>query len=624
MALKYFFTYEGASGNFFRCELNDESFDGDETEIQGRCRITHPDADNHLTPIRGSGLFMELIATEELTFEDLVTDDERVFEVELRRNGVLIWNGWVKPDGIAFSFADHIYPLTVECTDGLGFLENNSYVQSSGDRYEGLQSGTEIIANCLLKTNLSLNINISTEIIYSGMAENQEVLSSMHFNTNRYFRDDGETIMDCKEVLESVLTVAQACIVQRNAEWWVYAPAYLAKQNTQTFKKYDALANFIGNEEVSSFLRIGSHINGAEFFHVNSNQSILVRGSLGGHRVNYKYGLEESIYQNPTFIHDGNYEDQTVDDTTTIDGWTILASPLAGSPPPPAVALQSDGAGIFVLGGISSLQFGQVMRSNAIAAFEGDRLTFEWIYTLGVTGQVFRFRVRLVGTSTTEYWLTDLGEWTTTSGTIQNFTDNGAQVTYQVSTTSLPEDGDIFVELYQPGGGSPGGFDYSVDNFKVFPTSNQEIEGENHTVQRTGTPSTIIKETQEVDNGDNETNIYFGSLYQNNETTLTSFWSRKGFVEDKPILRLLAEQTLRISQSPAREFTGDVYGYFDYLKVVQITNLAGLYMILGYEYDTFDEIISLKLLQIHTNEISDIDYKLTFDFGEVTDVTIVT
>ena len=46
-------------------------------------------------------------------------------------------------------------------------------------------------------------------------------------------------------------------------------------------------------------------------------------------------------------------------------------------------------------------------------------------------------------------------------------------------------------------------------------------------------------------------------------------------------------------------------------------------MAIEYSYDTFTNTGSQKLLELFANEIPDIDYKLTLDYGETVKPTII-
>jgi hypothetical protein len=139
--------------------------------------------------------------------------------------------------------------------------------------------------------------------------------------------------------------------------------------------------------------------------------------------------------------------------------------------------------------------------------------------------------------------------------------------------------------------------------------------GEFHTVQRLNAPSSIIKENQEVFNGDSFNIIFDGAIYKSDQVTLTEFWTRKGKLEEKNLLRISAEDDMRIQQNSVKTFTGEFYGEIPYLSIIEINNISGLFMFIEYNFDTDTNITKGKLQQFYTNEVPDLNYILTFDFG---------
>ena len=69
--LKYFFQYKNIVNDEYRCEIYNNQYFGNATEIKGRATIEKGRVKDHLEPIRGTGLSLDLEASTELTLEDL-------------------------------------------------------------------------------------------------------------------------------------------------------------------------------------------------------------------------------------------------------------------------------------------------------------------------------------------------------------------------------------------------------------------------------------------------------------------------------------------------------------------------------------------------------------------------
>ena len=72
---------------------------------------------------------------------------------------------------------------------------------------------------------------------------------------------------------------------------------------------------------------------------------------------------------------------------------------------------------------------------------------------------------------------------------------------------------------------------------------------------------------------------------------------------------------MRIQQKPIKTFTGDIFGYVPYLSIIEINNINGLFMFIEHSYDTDSNITRGKLQQFYTSEVADLDYLLTYDYG---------
>jgi len=102
-------------------------------------------------------------ANQALTFDEFVLADEFTYKTELLKNGVVIFEGYIKPDGIQQSYVNDEWLINIESTDGLGALKDLSFVQANGLHFTGKMSFYDIIKGCLDRTHLSMDINTSIE-----------------------------------------------------------------------------------------------------------------------------------------------------------------------------------------------------------------------------------------------------------------------------------------------------------------------------------------------------------------------------------------------------------------------------------------------------------------------------
>lgn len=631
MALKYYFEFTDVKEILHRCEIYKDDFVGDAIEIQGSLALTKASTEDTLEAIRGGGLKIDLEATNLLSFDDLYSENERVFSVKYIRNtSVLLFHGWLSPEGLVESFVNDTWIISLDCTDGLGFLKNLSYVENNGVPFKGKQSALEIITNCLKRTNLEQNIFTSLNIFHENMLLTENVLAETYFNSNRFVKDDrGDTFMNCDEVLRSVLELFGACITQYQGAWYIYKPNEIVNSTSLSFFAYDSdgIAKVVPKVTINFAEDLGSQINDFYPHHVNSNQQLTIDSSIGAYRINYKYGLVKSFFENldlesvtspPPLLYVNEW---TINDINNIEfpsdnrGFIFEMIPYAFPTPSTTLVLTSN-----------SFNFAQ----DNILSFN---ITYEF-YEQGISAKtIANIYCKVILTDGVDtYYLDNSGNW------INSDTFISRQISvqlrnYVIQSDKMPIAGSVSIEIYRPIRLNPQGTiaDVIISKCSFSPIDEElaDVKGENHTFEIKDNPSTKIENVKEVYNGDNPSDVFVGTIYEGDETTPTEFWYRNElFVRFIPLIRIMGEERMKMYAKPLRVFTGDVFGYVDYLSAISIDGINGvLFMPIEYDYDALTNITTLKLKQIMDEplitEIEDkIDYQLTYDYGNVVEPTI--
>lgn len=615
--LKYFFQYINGVNDEYRFEIYQTGYTGNSTEINGRAVIEKGSIKNHLDPIRGTSVSVELEADKSLTLQDLYTENELEFPVKFFRNGFLIFRGYLNPEGVYMSFVREVWKINLDCVDGLGAIDNLSFVQDNGLQFVGKMNAQDIVFYCLRRTGLLQRINTSVNIFYDDYADlpNRNIFEAVEMNADRFVKKDSDTIMSCGEVLKSVLDIFNATITQEDGEWYICRPNELYENAYVDFKKYDISNNYIQTVKKNLNKKIGDNINKFYPHHCSGNQRIQIKGSISAFRLNYKYGFISSSILNPNLEHD---------DDLNYDNWDMypmVSASLLNDPTKPS--------GVYI-NSINTFGVEKIMSSSNLFLLEDSTFQFKTDISVFGARTGLRFRVRLG-----IYYLKLDGTWTTaetnlnfTGGVSEenawNYPDNRS--TFTVNASSTPIAGNVFVEIYTPYsliGALGRSWPVLIRSVNILvntgDTSNKE--GEFHTVQRANISSNI-KENKEVFNGDSVDEFFNGAIFKTGGAELTEVWNRKNYVESKPLLRIVAEESLRISQRPAQVFSGDFYGYIPYLSVIEINGLSGKFMPLEWRYDSFSNIGTHKLLELYSGDLPDITYKFTFDYGTVVKPTI--
>lgn len=618
--LRYFFQYTGIQGDTFLCQIFKRNYLGVANEINGTANIDKGSVKDHLDSIRGTGLTLELEASLFVILDDLYTENEQDFTVKLYRNNKNIFIGFLKPDGVFQSFVNDIWTLSLDCIDGLGALSNLSFVKDSGFRFIGKMKGIDIVYYCLKRSGISLPINTSINTLYDGLTptDNLDILTKIKMNADRFFKNDSQsagdgTLMSCEEVLKSVLDIFCACITQKNGEWYIYRPNEIYFDPYVLFRRYDINNVYIGNVTVNTNSVVGSQIDNFYPHHCSGDQRIEIKGGISAFRLGYKYGFVSGLLNNPSLLHNT---------LMVYDSWTITNNSFLVNDPLDDSGLRTT---VDTYDGTIKL----LATSNVMPLLIGDIFDFKTVFKTN-GGSYFHFMVR-IGI----YYMIDNGEWTTTPTYIKYFVSRNEfsnpqtiTKTFVVRSFPLPISGNIFVEVYVPKAATPPIFTKNatsteidtVDLVNAFAGDN--TVGEFHTVARKLKISTIVKENKTVYNGDNAGIIYLGAIFKEDGITPTQTWFRRAKIESLPLLQIAASEELRIAQKPLKIFKGSVFGFIEYLSLVEINGI-GKFMPIEYSYDTANNITNMKLLELYSAEISDISYKFTNDYGTVTKPTIV-
>lgn len=639
-APKYFFQYKNIANEEYRCEIYQKDFGGESTEISGKAIIEKGESKGHLDPIRGTGLSLEILATEDLNFEDFYDQAERSFTVKLYRANILLFQGFLLPEGIFQSFTKTAWIISVKCVDGLGLLTDLSFVKDTGLQFSGRMTCLDIIANCLNRTGLKLKIRTFVDVFYYGMVSGPyvDVLANAKLNTDRFKKSDNNTIMSCQEVLLSVLKIFNACVTQEDGEWHIYRPLSFYSNQYPIFKRYEINNSFTGLLTLNLNRLLGSQVNNFYPHHCNANQQIEIKGAVTAYRLSYKYGFIGSILGNGTLIHAAGtkiYEDWEVRTwTESILAGSLVIDPLStvGISFKAATSI-NDSVRIFNRALVSDIN---------VTLEEGYSFDFKTRFISYGFPVTVRFMVR-VGSHYLN-WID--GSWVDGPDALffnlinvdKDAFPNGSgdpvdqkfDRSFTINSQPLPAGagGDVQITMYVPQKAIGGSFTplvevKSIELINTFQGNN--VVGEFHTVNRINPVSTIVKDNGEVANGDNSTDTYLGAVFKSDGVTLTDNWARDSFSgsEVKPLLRIMAEDQLRANQIPLKSFSGDIFGYYSYLGVYSIDTIQGKFMPTSYSFNTYTNTGSARFLQLFTPEVFDMEYTKTDDYGETVKPTIV-
>lgn len=569
-AEKYYLEYYNLENDLFRVEIHQSGFTGTPTEIHGKAVLNYDERKDLFKPLIGSSLNITLEADTTATLSDLYSEKEQDFIVKLFRNGQQIFQGFLLPDGIWEDYVSDRWELTLDVTDGLSLLKNLKFVKDSGLYFDGLLNQYEAVKQCLHRIGYDLPINISLDVFYTGFSGTDTILHRTVINTERFYNENEPT--DCEEVLTSILESYNASIVQQDGEWWIFRAIDLTP--TTVFKKYETATGYTETVNLSTALTIGSHIDGYTIHHTNANQKKSMEASVQAFRVNYKYGDVKSILKNEKLKTYGS----------ALGATGFIMYDLGG-----IVKRNPDGEGIMFTGDVVHTTSKFLETDQVLDLLTGDNIDIVWkIHNLNPTGTPQTFYV-VVTTATKT--LTNTG-WVDTATNPDarleiSMPGNETSATFTINVT-MPENGNLKTTFNARNiRANIGTVNYNPLYFDSveYLVAKGNRKSEYHTAQRIGRYSTNVKDNKTVDIGDSASDAYVGTLYDFDGVPTTT-WYRTGQTEAKALLQIMVEDNLRIAPRPMVYFEGDVYGYFSYLKLITLNNIAGKYQISKYSFDT--------------------------------------
>jgi hypothetical protein len=493
-------------------------------------------------------------------------------------------------------------------------------VQNDGNLWLGKQSFIEVIYNCLNRVqipgmNIYTCVNITEESYPDGNAD--DPLNLTYVNAETYLESDNINPLNCQTVLDSVLRLWTAVIIQSEGDWYIFRPNELALSSTLVFRKYiDGVYDSFVTKTVGQVL--GGHTEGAliaPLYHSDTDQLKMIEKPFKNNSMAFKYGAVSSLITNPDF-----------------SGWNgITFSDWAKSSV--FLPLFEDINGGAKLGNatVSPGPYMYIENITPAPITEGDMIVFRMSYYNYISDGPSA-RVMLTDGLTTWY-LDQIGEWGTIETRINGLTLQYFEEVLSITARRAPITGDLTIRLYEAREDLiPPSIDLFITYKSVSIIPNigaDDAIGEIHTATQRGKYS-FVNPTITVLNGDSATQLYLSSMYKTDQTTLTSNWYRKyasesinadPFATYKPLIRLAVEETERMHARPYIKFDGTIFGYFNPLSRFVVNLLNGFFMPVKMNYDIQANKTKTTLRRVINEEIEQ-DYTLEPDYGATTKVLV--
>ena len=319
--IKYKVSYDDYEGVLHEAEISSHNYlSTTVNEVEGTIIYGSNSLNSLDDPIRSKRLQIELLATENDSFEDLIESDEREWQVVYKRDGVVIFLGFLTSENVIQSFAVKERYISFDVIDPLAFLSDLAYVDNStGSNFTGQEQIAKIIANCLRRCfpdgftyfNIIDFVPYDYKSITPALLETTYVtgrfLKDTTFDQSQFIDSDTLVVTDCMTVLSRTLRSLSLCVTQINGSVWAIYPFLydITTIDPLYVNSYDAFGNDItelglmpfGTETIYS--DNASYVSG--LVHCNQNQQYSYVRGVEKLSVDYEFITKNQLLENPEF-----------------------------------------------------------------------------------------------------------------------------------------------------------------------------------------------------------------------------------------------------------------------------------------------------------------------------------
>lgn len=215
------------------------------------------------------------------------------------------------------------YPISLIAHDGLADLRNMIYAQADGLPYSGSVKVIKLIADCLKKTGIELNIRVGCNIYAEGMdtADSDDPLDQAYIDVKRFYLfNQAPTILD---VLSYIIESFDCRLVQWANRWNIVRIEEL--QNQYDWREFDSDGDYFSEGSFDPVVdRVVPGEEGVHF--INQDQNLEITNGYGKVRIKYDLGRINNILRNGDFtlksVYNSLFNNYSIKVNT--DGFTIV------------------------------------------------------------------------------------------------------------------------------------------------------------------------------------------------------------------------------------------------------------------------------------------------------------
>ena len=186
-------------------EIEKENYSGEVTELKGGASpFTVDIADDEFlyVPIRFSTATIRIVGSDYL--QSLFTTAYQEYRVVFKKNGIVTWIGFIKPEIYTQDYTSETFELEMECMSAMSTLEFIDY--EVGGKKKEFVSLWSLLEKCIEASSANYNAVYLPYVYAKNEKEylsGSNILYEMRISEQNFF-DEGGKAMKLKEVLEEV------------------------------------------------------------------------------------------------------------------------------------------------------------------------------------------------------------------------------------------------------------------------------------------------------------------------------------------------------------------------------------------------------------------------------------
>lgn len=186
-------------------EIEKENYSGEVTELKGGASpFTVDIADDEFlyVPIRFSTATIRIVGSDYL--QSLFTTAYQEYRVVFKKNGIVTWIGFIKPEIYTQDYTSETFELEMECMSAMSTLEFIDY--EVGGKKKEFVSLWSLLKKCIEASSANYNAVYLPYVYAKNEKEylsGSNILYEMRISEQNFF-DEGGKAMKLKEVLEEV------------------------------------------------------------------------------------------------------------------------------------------------------------------------------------------------------------------------------------------------------------------------------------------------------------------------------------------------------------------------------------------------------------------------------------